>query len=48
MDTMTYASVAVLPWSVAEQNKHLVIREAEFTPMDLSYIARFARDCLIA
>ena len=38
MDTMTYALVAALPWSVAQQNKHLVAREAEFTPIDLSYI----------
>jgi hypothetical protein len=31
MDTMTYAAVAVLPWSVAQQNKHPVVPEAEFT-----------------
>ena len=30
MDTMTYAAVAVLPWSVAQQNKHPVVPEAEF------------------
>jgi hypothetical protein len=38
MDTMTYASVAALPWSVAQHNKHPVAPEAEFTPLDLSYI----------
>jgi hypothetical protein len=31
MDTITYAAVAVLPWSLAQQNKHPVIPEAEFT-----------------
>lgn len=31
MDTMTYAAGAVRPWSVAQQIKHPVVPEAEFT-----------------
>jgi len=30
MDTMTYASVAALPWSAAQINKHPIVPEAEF------------------
>src|SRR5438132_550188 len=40
MDTMTYASVAALPWSVAQNKKHPVVPEAEFTPVDLPCITR--------
>ena len=39
MDTMTYASVAVLPWSIAQNNKPAGGPEAEFDPLDLSYIS---------
>jgi len=39
MDTMTYASIAALPWSVAQNRKQLLPAEAEFTPLNLSYIA---------
>ena len=41
MDTMTYASVAALPWSVAQNKKQPVVPEVEFTPLDLSRITRF-------
>jgi hypothetical protein len=40
METMTYASVATLPWSIAQNKKHPVVLEAEFTPLDLSRITR--------
>jgi hypothetical protein len=40
MDTMTYASVAALPLSVAQNKKQQVVPEAEFTTLDLSYITR--------
>jgi hypothetical protein len=40
MDTMTYASVAALPKSVAQSKKYIAVPEAEFTPLDLSYIRR--------
>jgi hypothetical protein len=40
MDTMTYASVAALPWSVAQSSKYRVIPEPEFLPFNLSYIDR--------
>jgi hypothetical protein len=39
MDTMTYASVAVLPWSVAQTNKHPAVPEAEFPFLDWSYLS---------
>jgi hypothetical protein len=39
MDTMTYASVAALPWSVAQTNKHHIVPEAEFPSLNLSHIS---------
>jgi hypothetical protein len=39
MDTMTYASVAILPWSVAEKNKQDAIPETEFTSFNLTYLS---------
>ena len=39
MDTTTYASVAVLPWSIAQDYfTRLAQPEKEFTPLDLSMI----------
>jgi hypothetical protein len=38
MDTMTYASVAVLPGNVAHSQRRLAVPEAAFAPLDLSYI----------
>jgi hypothetical protein len=38
MDTATYASIAVIPWSIAESNQHLVITELRH--LDLSYISQ--------
>jgi hypothetical protein len=43
MDTMTYASVAVLPGSVALSKRQLAVPEAAFTPLDLSYLHRSIR-----
>jgi hypothetical protein len=34
MDTMTYASVAALPWSVAQTNKHHIVPEAVFPSLN--------------
>jgi hypothetical protein len=39
MDTITYASVAVLPWSVAQNNQRAGLSEAEFDPLELSYLS---------
>ena len=38
MDTMTYASVAVLPRNIALSKRQLAVPEAAFAPLDLSYI----------
>ena len=38
MDTMTYASVAALPWTIAENNKQPVVTEPEIVFVDLSFI----------
>jgi hypothetical protein len=40
MDTMTYASVAVLPWSIAQDYTLSVLPDVEFIPLDLSMINR--------
>ena len=40
MDTMTYASVAVLPRSIAEERTHFVRQDLELLPLDLSMIKR--------
>jgi hypothetical protein len=40
MDTMTYASVAALSWSVAQKKEQPVVPEAEFTTLDLSCITQ--------
>ena len=40
MDTMTYASVAVLPWSIAQDRAHHVLPEVEFIRLDFSLIKR--------
>jgi hypothetical protein len=39
MDTMTYASAATLPLSIAQNSKYSVVAESEFVPFDLSYIS---------
>ena len=36
---MTYAAVAVLPWSIAQNNKRPCAPETEFDPLDLSFIS---------
>jgi hypothetical protein len=38
MDTMTYASVAMLPWSIAESNKQDTIPETELRSLNFSYL----------
>jgi hypothetical protein len=40
VDTMTYASVAMLPWSVAQDRSHPVLPEVEFIQLDFSMIKR--------
>jgi hypothetical protein len=40
VDTMTYASVAVLPWSIAQDRTHPVLPEVEVTRLDISMIKR--------
>jgi hypothetical protein len=40
MDTMTYASVAMLPKSIAEENMPFVRQDLDLLPLDLSMIKR--------
>jgi len=40
MDTLTYASVAVLPENVANSIRRLLVPEVELNPLDLSYLGR--------
>jgi hypothetical protein len=40
MDTMTYASVAMLPRSIAEEHTHFVGQDLDLLPLDLSMIKR--------
>jgi hypothetical protein len=40
MDTMTYASVAMLPKIIAEEHTHFVRQDLELLPLDLSMIKR--------
>jgi hypothetical protein len=40
MDTMTYASVAMLPKSIAQDHTHFVRQDLELLPLDLSMIKR--------
>jgi hypothetical protein len=40
MDTITYASLAVIPWSVAKSNQRPIVPETELAPLDLSYLGR--------
>jgi hypothetical protein len=39
MDTTTYASVAMLPKSIAEDHMHFVRQDLELLPLDLSRIS---------
>jgi hypothetical protein len=38
MDTMTYAALGALSWSVAQINNYPIIPEAEFHSLNWSYI----------
>ena len=40
MDTMTYASVAALPWRIAEDHADFVRQDLELAPIELSLIRR--------
>lgn len=40
MDTITYASVAMLPQSIAEDHTHLCLQDLDLLPLDLSMIKR--------
>jgi hypothetical protein len=40
MDTMTYASVAVLPWTIAQDRIHPAPPEIEVIRLDVSMIRR--------
>jgi hypothetical protein len=40
MDTMTYASVAMLPKSIAEEHTRFVRQDLDHFPLDLSMIKR--------
>jgi hypothetical protein len=40
MDTVTYASVAVLPWSIAQDHTPVVRQDLELAPMELAMIKR--------
>ena len=40
MDTVTYASAAMLPKSIAEERTHLVRQDLDLLPLDLSMIKR--------
>jgi hypothetical protein len=40
MDTTTYASVAMLPKRIAEDQTHFVRQDLELFPLDLSMIKR--------
>jgi hypothetical protein len=40
MTTTTYAAAGVLPWSVVQSTKRLIISEADLGPLNLSYLTR--------
>jgi hypothetical protein len=40
MVRMTYASVGADPWTIVQNKLHPAVAEAEFTPLDFSYIRR--------
>lgn len=40
MDTMTYASVAMVPKCIAQDHTHFVRQDLELLPLDLSIIKR--------
>jgi hypothetical protein len=43
MDTMTYASLAAIPWTVAESNERPIVPEIELTPLDLAALGSISR-----
>jgi hypothetical protein len=40
MVRMTYGSTGADPWTVVQDKLHPALAEAEFTPLDFSYISR--------
>ena len=38
MDTITYASVAALPWSIVQSTKPRLVPEGDFVPLNLTYL----------
>ena len=40
MDTMTYASIAMLPKGIAQDHTHFIRQDLEILPPDLSMIKR--------
>jgi hypothetical protein len=36
MDTITYASIAAIPWAIADNNQGPVVPEVELAPLDVS------------
>jgi len=40
MDTVTYASIAMLPFTIAQNQTQPTPSEVEFVPLDLSLIKR--------
>jgi hypothetical protein len=40
LERMTQASVGTDLWTVVQNRLHLAVTEAEFTPLDLSYLRR--------
>ena len=38
MDTITYASVAALPWSIVQRTKRPLVAEADFVPLDFRFL----------
>jgi hypothetical protein len=40
MKRMTEASVGADPWTVVQNKLHPAVAEADFTPLDLSYLRR--------
>ncbi|MBW0000444.1 MAG: hypothetical protein JO015_15200 [Verrucomicrobia bacterium] len=38
MDTITYASVTALSWSIVKSSKRPLVPEVEFVPLKLTYL----------
>ena len=38
MDTVTYAAVAALPWSIVQRTKRPAMPEVDFVPLDFRFL----------